>query len=93
MARYRVVVDDLVLEVFHAQRMRSRQWLLDLFERLAEAPHSAGDYQVRDKTGRDHEVKIFGRWQVTFWCDAPVKELRIVRLDKLPFASRVRRKR
>ena len=92
MTRYRVVVDDTVIEVFHAQHARTRQWLLDLFQRLAAAPHQDGDYHVRAKDGRSHEVGIFGRWQVTFWCDGAVKELRVVRLDKLPFATRVRRR-
>lgn len=66
MARYRVAVDDVVLAVFHAQNARTRQWLLDLFERLGATPHRVGDYRIRDQSGRDFEVAVFDRWQVTF---------------------------
>jgi hypothetical protein len=66
MAEYRAVFADEVVEIFHQESARTRQWLLDLFARLAASPHAEGQAQIRDASGRNNEVAIFGRWQVTY---------------------------
>jgi hypothetical protein len=88
MVEYRPVFADEVVEIFHEQSARTRQWLLDLFGRMATNPHAKGQWEIRDASGRNNEVATFGRWQVTYWCDGAVKELRIVRIVKLPSVRR-----
>ena len=66
--------------------------LFDIFHSLAEAPHQDGESQIKDETGRPNEVKDFGKWRVTFWADGATKELRIVRIEKLPSRRRIHRR-
>jgi len=83
MSAYRFVVEAQVIEYFDCLMKRERLKLLDLFGQLAEFPHRQGDIQVRGKKGRMLEVKQFGSWELTYWTDDPVKEVRIVAVAKL----------
>lgn len=77
------VVDDSVLELFTERSKREREELLRIFRSLADSPYQTGEWRQKTKTGRELQVKRFGKWLVTFWLDAPVLELRIVDVKKI----------
>jgi hypothetical protein len=77
------VVDDSVLEFFAACRKQEREELLRIFRFLAVSPSQSGDWIQRTQSGREIHVKRFGHWQVSFWLDAPVLELRVVDVKKV----------
>ena len=59
-------------------RVRDRRPLSQFFESLEQDPNQLGDYQERDDTLRDIEVKVVGRWSVAYWVDHPVLEVKVV---------------
>jgi hypothetical protein len=50
---------------------------------LAESPYQTGEWRQKTKSGREVQVKRFGRWLVTFWLDDPVREVRIIDVKKI----------
>jgi hypothetical protein len=77
------VVDDSVLEFFTGRSKREREELLRIFKSLADSPYQTGEWRQKTRSGRELQVKRFGKWLVTFWLDAPVLELRIVDVEKI----------
>jgi hypothetical protein len=77
------VVDDSVLELFTECSKREREELLRIFKSLADSPYQDGEWRQKTKSGRELQVKRFGKWLVTFWLDAPVLEMRIVDVKKI----------
>jgi hypothetical protein len=82
-SRYVFAADDSVVEFFSGCTKREREDLLRLFRSLADSPHQRGDWLQKGRSGREFQVKRFGRWLVTFWPDDPVLELRVVDLKKV----------
>ena len=77
------VVDDTVIAFFTDRSKRERQELLRVFKALAESPYQKGDWRQKTKSGRELQVKRFGKWLVAFWLDDPVLEVRIVDVKKI----------
>ena len=77
------VVDEAVLEYFGGRTKGEREDLLRIFSTLAASPHQRGDWLQRTGSGRELQVKRFGRWLVRYWLDAPVLEVRIVDVEKI----------
>jgi hypothetical protein len=77
------VVDDSVMAFFNERSKREREELLRIFKSLADDPYQRGDWRQKAKSGRDLQVKRFGKWLLTFWLDSPVLEVKIV--DVIPF--------
>jgi hypothetical protein len=82
-SQYVFAADDSVVEFFSQCSKREREDLLRLFRSLADSPHQRGDWIQKGRSGREFQVKRFGRWLVTFWPDNPVLELRVVDLKKV----------
>lgn len=80
--RYSYAVDDSVLEFFSSSTKREREQLMRIFLALADDPFQKGDYVERSASGREVQVKRFGKWLITYWPDDPVTELRIIDLQK-----------
>jgi hypothetical protein len=81
--RYSYAVDDSVLEFFSASKRREREQLMRVFALLADDPFQKGDFVEKSKSGRELQVKRFGKWMITYWPDDPVTELRIVDIVKV----------
>jgi hypothetical protein len=77
------VVDDSVLELFTGRSKREREELVRMFKSLADSPYQIGEWRQKTKSGREFQIKRFGKWLVTFMLDAPVLELRIVDVKKI----------
>lgn len=77
------VVDDTVMGFFIERSKREREDLLKIFRTLADSPYQTGEWRQRTKSGRELQVKRFGKWLVSFWLDDPVLEVRIVDVKKI----------
>jgi hypothetical protein len=77
------VADDSVMEFFTERNKREREELLKIFWALAESPYQKGEWLQKTKSGRELQVKRFGKWLVNFWLDEPVLEVRIVDVKKI----------
>ena len=82
-SRHVFVVDDTVIAVFTDRSRREREDLLKIFRALADSPYQLGEWRQKTKSGREMQVKRFGRWLVTFWLDDPVREIRIIDVKKI----------
>ena len=80
---YKFVVDDAVVAFFAERTKREREDLLRIFTGLAASPYQKGEWLQRTKSGRELQVKRFGRWLVRYWLDDPVLEVRIVDVEKV----------
>ena len=65
-----------------AARAEQRR-LAVILDGMKVAPLRPGDLQESDAHGRVHEVLVVGDWLVTYWPDHGVRELRIVRLERV----------
>ena len=81
---YAYVVDNTAVEFFNSRRKREREELLSIFHLLAANPCQPGDWLQKTRSAQELQVKRFGRWMVSYWRDAPVLELRIVDVKRLP---------
>jgi hypothetical protein len=82
-SHYIFAVDDSVVEFFSGRAAREREERLRIFRSLAESPHQRGEWRQRSRSGREYEVKRFGRWLITFWPDDPASELRVVDVKRI----------
>ncbi len=80
---YHFVLSAEVFRAVFALRTLERQGLDDTFQYLVYHPHLSGDYQEQNEEGRPREVLLRGRFLVTFWTDHAVREVRIVRVEKV----------
>jgi hypothetical protein len=75
---HKFVLDDVVVEFFTERTRREREQLIRIFHALADSPYQKGEWLQRTQSGRELQVKRFGRWLVRYWLDDPVREIRIV---------------
>jgi hypothetical protein len=60
------VVDDSVMALFSERSRREREELLRIFKALADSPSQIGGWRQKTKSGRELQVKRFGKWLVAF---------------------------
>ena len=82
-APYDVVMPVSRTATFYSAKKRERKALLDYFEQLARSPFTETDWVVTDETGRKNYRAAVGRFLVTFWTDHAVREVRIVKLERV----------
>ncbi len=82
-APYDVVAPVSRLAIFHSAKRRERKALLDFFDRLARLPSTESEWVLIDQAGRTNFQTAVGRILVTYWADHAVREIRIVRLDRI----------
>ena len=83
MAEHKFVLDDVVVAFFAERTRRERENLLQIFRGLAETPYLKGEWLQKSKSGRQLQVRRFGRWLVRYWVDEPVLEVRIVDVERV----------
>jgi hypothetical protein len=64
-------------------RLRQREALLKILQELLENPCQPGDYEARDSTGRPVQIKLAGGCFITYWLDNYVKELRVIKIERV----------
>jgi len=47
---------------------------------LADHPNTAGDFTEKDNAGRPVQVKIIGRYAITYWADHAVSEIKVTHI-------------
>ena len=84
MVSYRVAVDREVLDFLDQCTKAQRRKLIALLDGISKSLHLEPNYQIVGISGRMLDVRILNGWEIVFWVDAPVKELRIVSVEKWP---------
>ena len=77
MGAYSVYLHLELLEVVPA-RGEQRLLIMSFVRSLADNAHTPGDFTDRDESFRTRQIKIVGRYAVTYWVDDPVKAVMIV---------------
>lgn len=54
--------------------------LMKFVRSLAANPNTTGDFAERDNTGRTVQVKLVGRYAITFWADHAVSEVKVTHI-------------
>lgn len=47
---------------------------------LAENPFVTGDFSEKDEAGRTVQVKVLGRFAITFWADHAASEVKVTHI-------------
>ena len=81
MLPYKVLVCIEILELERPSRS-VRYQVLSFLQSLAEHPTKPGDYEERDEVGRPVQIKIIGRYALTYWADHAVKEVKVMKFEK-----------
>jgi hypothetical protein len=58
-----------------------KQRIIAFLESLAKDPFQMGDYQETDAVGRPVQIKIIGKFALTFWADHSVEEVKVIQVD------------
>jgi hypothetical protein len=58
----------------------ARKAVMDFVRSLASDPYSHGDFAEQDEVGRTVQVKIVGRFAITFWADHAVAEVKVTHI-------------
>jgi hypothetical protein len=80
---WQFVLNESSVQFLLACRSRQRDLLLKALASLSEDPLQSGEYEARDSTGRTVQIKLVGEFFVTYWPDAFVKELRVIRIERV----------
>jgi hypothetical protein len=57
-----------------------REKVFHFIRSLAENPDALGDFSETDGVGRKVQVKVIGRYALTFWADHAVSEIKITHI-------------
>lgn len=80
---YRFVVNGDAFRFFTTRRPKDRIFLEACFLSLEQEPFTTGEFQEETVEGRTIEILLRGSYEIAFWADHAVKELRIVRVEKV----------
>ena len=69
-----------VFEALQSISKRDRELILTFMRSLAQNLFQEGDYADEDETGRPNQIRIVGRYAVTFWADHAAREMRVTNL-------------
>lgn len=81
---YVLFMHSEVVETYRSLRRTEKDLLGQFFDLLENYPTLEGETTERDDSGRTVQVKFVGKFKVVYWADHPVKEIKILRLDRLP---------
>ena len=59
---------------------KQRESMMKFIRSLADNPNTAGDFTETDNSGRMVQVKVIGRYAVTFWADHAVSEIKVTHI-------------
>lgn len=82
MRRYRIFLDLEVVETLRSIGIKDRRRVAEFIESLKDAPDTPGDFEEVGASARKHQIRIIGRWAVTYWVDHPATEVKIERIER-----------
>ncbi len=74
-------MDEDAFQFLLTRRLRQRQVLFKVFDRLRTDPHQKADFELVDRVGRTLSVRQARPFLVTYWLDGSVKEVRVVNIE------------
>ena len=77
---YRVLVCIEILQIQQPSR-QERDLILRFLESLESRPSRKGDYEEMDAVGRPVQIKVIGKYALTYWADHAVKEVKVTRIE------------
>ena len=80
LAEYKVLVSLEFLQIERPAK-RDREVILSFLEGLAKDPFQRGDYEERDEAGRPIQIKIVGKYALTYGADHAVKEVKVTKIE------------
>ena len=72
-----------VASFYRSLRRPEKDHLEPFFDLLESYPHFIGEATERDEIGRTVEVKFVAKFKVIYWTDHAVKEVKVLRLERL----------
>ena len=57
-----------------------RELVMKFIRSLADHPDTPGDFTEKDQAGRMVQVKVIGRFAITFWTDHAVSEIKVTHI-------------
>lgn len=81
MRPYRVLISIEVLQLERPSR-RERDSILSFLETLSSDPYQPGDYSEKDEIGRAVQIKVIGKYALSYWPDHAVCEVKVIRVEK-----------
>lgn len=79
MRPYAVYINELALQTAPRSGPQ-RAAVMNFIRALASSPNLKGDFQERDHADRIVQVKIIGKYAITYWTDHPVCEIKITHI-------------
>ena len=79
MRPYKVLITHKVLSLPRPS-VQNRNRMLSFLDSLCADPFQKGDYEERDETDRPVQIKVIGKYALTFWADHAVREVKVVRI-------------
>jgi hypothetical protein len=79
MRPYAVFINEQALASAPKSGSQMRR-VMDFIRSLANNPNTLGDFPEPDGSGRMVQVKIIGRFAVTYWVDHPVCEIKVTHI-------------
>ena len=55
--------------------------IIKFLEGLGSNPYGKGDYEEHDSVGRPIQIKVIGKYALTFWADHAVKEVKVTKIE------------
>jgi hypothetical protein len=79
MRPYAIYINEAAL-TFAPRSSLQREKVMQYVRSLADNPNAPGDFSEKDSAGRTVQVKIIGRYAVTYWVDHAVAEVKITHI-------------
>jgi hypothetical protein len=72
------------VSLYKSLRRPEKETLERFFDFLERYPDFKGETTERDEAGRAVEVKFVGKFKVVYWPDHAVKEIKVLKVERLP---------
>jgi hypothetical protein len=79
MRAYRVFINEAAIATAPRSGLQ-REMVMQFIRSLANNPNTAGDFTEKDDTRRAIQVKLVGRYAITYWADHAVLEIKVTHI-------------
>ena len=79
MRPYAIYINEAAL-AFAPKSGGHRERIMNFIRSLAGNPNTSGDFSETDGAGRNVQVKVIGRYALTFWADHAVSEIKVTHI-------------